>query len=120
MLTDAWEKLYEMVEKDRRYKTDAYFFVLDALDNVIRKDRRIHHVSGKQLLASIEHEAIEQFGPMASTVLEHWGIEKALDFGQITFNMVGQGILLKRDTDTLQDFEDAEFMKRLKRKEKEQ
>ena len=32
--------------------------------------------------------ALNQFGPMAVTVLEEWGVCNCRDFGEIVFNMV--------------------------------
>lgn len=116
MLTDTLEKLREMTEKDGRYRSDAYFFVLDALERVIRNSQEFRHVSGRELLQGIQDEAAEQFGPMAPSVLEYWGIENSLDFGRIVFKMVEQGLLLKQETDALSDFEDAQFLAGLKKK----
>src|SRR6202040_2003319 len=44
--------------------------------------------TGRQLLEGIRDYALAQFGPMAMTVLEEWGIRGCSDFGEIVFNMV--------------------------------
>ncbi len=116
MLTDVLDKLQEIVEKDSRYRDAAYFFVLDALERLMRNSPQFRHVSGKELLKSIQQEAVDQFGPMALTVFKYWGIENSLDFGRIVFNMVEQGLLLKQEADVLSDFEDAQFLAGLKKK----
>ncbi len=82
--------------KDPRYPREAYLFVREALDHTQRtlaKDREgnIRHVSGQELLAGIRDFASIQFGPMAITVLEEWGIHSCQDFGELVFNMVETG-----------------------------
>jgi len=51
------------------------------------------HVSGQQLLEGIRDLSLQQFGPLAKTVLEHWGVTRCEDFGDIVFNMVDAGLL---------------------------
>ena len=48
--------------------------------------------------------ALERFGPMARIVLGHWGIHATEDVGDVVFALVEQGILIKRDEDSLNDF----------------
>ncbi|HPC59126.1 MAG TPA: hypothetical protein PKX23_00570 [Verrucomicrobiota bacterium] len=95
--------------KDQRYERDAYLFVREALDytqkTIARGGRgRPRHVTGQELLAGIRDYALEQFGPMAATVLEHWGIRSCSDFGEIVFNMVEIGLLAKTPEDSRADF----------------
>ena len=103
------EALELMLKKDPRYTREAYFFVREALDytqKTIGKDHRgvIRHVSGQELLAGIRGYALSQFGPMAMTVLEEWGIRACEDFGEIVFNMVEFGVLAKTEKDSRADF----------------
>ena len=72
----------EIRAKDPRYHRDAYLFVREALDytqKAIGKDTRgrIRHVTGQELLAGIREYALAQFGPMAITVFEEWGVHAA-------------------------------------------
>jgi len=101
--------------KDPRYTRDAYVFVRDALDHT-KKDlsRREgapitenEHVTGQELLAGIREYALGQFGPMAITVLEDWGITRCEDFGEIVFNIVEAGLFSKTDTDSRTDFQNG-------------
>jgi uncharacterized repeat protein (TIGR04138 family) len=41
---------------------------------------------------------------MARTVLEHWGIRRTTDVGEIVFALVECGVLIKQDEDSLDDF----------------
>jgi uncharacterized repeat protein (TIGR04138 family) len=96
--------------KDPRYQRDAYLFVKDALDHtqkMLCKETKgkPSHVSGQQLLEGIKELALTQFGPMAVTVLEEWGIHSCQDFGEIVFNMVEIEMLAKTEKDSRNDFE---------------
>jgi uncharacterized repeat protein (TIGR04138 family) len=85
-------------------------FVREALDytqkNIGKDNRgRIRHVTGQELLNGIRDYALAQFGPMAMTVFEEWGITTGRDFGEIVFNMVDCGLLAKTDADRRADFD---------------
>jgi len=93
--------------RDKRYHEDAYEFVLDALSFTQRKFRRSKHVTGKELLEGIKILLMHRFGPMAMTVLKHWGIERTEDFGNIVFKLVERKVLSKTDEDNIQSFRDV-------------
>jgi uncharacterized repeat protein (TIGR04138 family) len=105
-----FEELIEpLLAKDPRYHREAYLFLREALDHTQKtvskpKKGEIRHVSGQELLAGIREYALEQFGPMAMTVLEEWGIKCCEDFGEIVFNMIEHGLLAKTDKDSRDDF----------------
>ena len=65
------------------------------------------HVSGTELLEGIRRFALAEFGPLAMTVLNHWGISKTVDFGHLVFNLVEKGVLGKTSDDKLEDFADG-------------
>jgi len=101
-----------IVAKDSRFARDAYAFVREALDftqKLAVKEARgnIRHVSGQELLGGIRQFALQQFGPMAVTVFEEWGIRNCKDFGEIVFNMVEIGLLARTEKDTRDDFQDG-------------
>ncbi len=106
-------KLSNILKKDRSYREEAYLFVMAALSRAIESLEAPRHVTGRELLKWIQEEAEEQFGPMAVTVLHHWGVKNSLDFGHIVFNMVREGVLSKTETDCLEDFQDAVFFENL-------
>ena len=71
------------------------------------KLRRQGHVTGQELLDGIRWLAKREFGPMAKTVFESWGVSKTGDFGDIVFSLVEEGILGKNDRDSKEDFKDV-------------
>jgi uncharacterized repeat protein (TIGR04138 family) len=98
-----------LVTRDSRYHRESYFFVREALDFTQKsgpkpKRSEIRHVTGAELLDGIRAYALQQFGPMAITVLGEWGIHRCEDFGEIVFNMVETGLLAKTDRDSRDDF----------------
>ena len=101
------ETIERIINRDTRYKIDAYNFVLGALNYTVRKSRKPRHVTGKELLEGIKQYAKEQFGPMARTVFEHWGIKSTEDFGHIVFNLVDVKLLGKTEQDSIEDFKDG-------------
>ena len=114
------EVLEKIVTKDPRYSRDAYLFLREALDHTqkmlaktpkdaaprqaAKKDDAPRHVSGQQLLEGIRDFALQQFGPMAQTVLNSWGLKRCEDFGELVFNMVENSLLAKTDKDSRDDF----------------
>jgi uncharacterized repeat protein (TIGR04138 family) len=103
------EGLEKIRAKDPRYARDAYLFVREGLDHtqkgIVREGKGgIRHVTGQELLAGIRELALSQFGPMAMTVLEEWGIHACGDFGEIVFNMVEGELLAKTESDSRADF----------------
>jgi uncharacterized repeat protein (TIGR04138 family) len=106
------EALEQILAKDSRFQRDAYLFLREALDftqKFIGKENRnaIRHVSGQELLDGIRQFALQQFGPMAVTVFEEWGVRNCRDFGDIVFNMVEIGLLAKTQKDTRDDFQNG-------------
>ena len=112
-LNDFFVRLSHVLKRDHRYKADAYYFVMASLGRCMEKLEQPRHVSGGELLGAIRCEAEEHFGPMAATVLGHWGVKNSLDFGAIVFNMVREGILTKQETDSLEDFRNEDFLQSL-------
>lgn len=102
-----YQRIEKIAEKDRRYKTDAYEFVMQALCFTQKKLKREGHVSAKELLEGVREYALEQYGPMARTVLVHWGIGSTADFGEIVFNMIDSDLMRKTESDSKSDFKDV-------------
>ena len=102
-----YKKLAAIIEKDTRYKPDAYEFVMQGLWSTQKKLKKPAHVTGRELAEGIREFALEQYGPMVKTVFEHWGVKSTADFGEIVFAMVDQGIMGKTEEDSREDFLDV-------------
>lgn len=91
-------------ERNPRYRETAYVFLISALHFVLQRLDETRHITGRELAEGVRDLAIERFGPMARTVLEHWGIRSTGDVGEIVFALVECGILIKQDEDCIGDF----------------
>ena len=94
----------EICSQDKRYKPDAYEFVLQGLNFTQDKLKRQAHVTGKELALGLRDYAIDQYGALAQTVLSHWGIKQTQDFGEIVYSMIEKKLLSKSGQDYLADF----------------
>lgn len=108
---DFAEVLELICREDRRYDKAAYHFLRQALDHTMsqqgggrRKGGKGAHVSGRELLEGIRVFALEQYGPMARTLFEQWGVRRCEDFGEMVFTLVEYGVLGKTEEDSKADF----------------
>lgn len=113
--------IFQLLQRDPRYKLEAYQFVRDALayaqdelgmgrPQAIREDEEPPadaHLTGQQLSEAIRSLALEQFGLMARVVLDSWGIHSTADFGDIVYNLIDIGLMKKSATDRREDFNDV-------------
>ena len=98
------ERIAKIAEEDKRYEKEAFLFVLVALEYTISKLKVRRHLTGAELAKGIAGFAREQYGYMARTVLENWGITITMDFGEIVYLLIEHGLLTKTDTDKKEDF----------------
>lgn len=97
---------------ERRYAEAAYFFVLEALDYTIFKQRTQdrepgRHISCTELLDGIREYAGVEFGPLSPYAFHSWGVWRTEDFGELVFQMCDGGLLNARETDTPEAFVDG-------------
>jgi uncharacterized repeat protein (TIGR04138 family) len=109
MRTPSFEEAVERIrERDERFHEDAFAFVREALDVTLRHLDREHgarrHVTGQELLEGARRHALETYGPLAWHVLDHWGVRRTEDIGEIVFLLVESGVLGKNEDDRPEDF----------------
>ena len=105
------EAVKKILQTDTRFSPAAYDFVRRSLDQSLRKFRKSEqptpsHVKGHELLEGFRLLALNEFGPMAKTVLHEWGIQNCAHVGDIVFHLVQHGILGKSETDRPEDFQE--------------
>jgi len=101
-------------KEDPRFDRKAYDFVRLGLDHTVKELKkketsrvaRSRHVSGPELLEGLRAYALDQYGPLAKTVLEAWGIRHCTDFGDIVFNLIDYNVFSKTENDRREDFAD--------------
>jgi uncharacterized repeat protein (TIGR04138 family) len=131
-MLDPSHPIVQLLEKDRRYALAAYVFVFEALQYAhkvlqmgtespteptdrpsadIEEQPEVHvferHVTGQELCEAVRRYALEQYGYMAKTVLNSWGIHETGDFGEIVFNFIRVGQMRKTPSDTRADFDNV-------------
>jgi uncharacterized repeat protein (TIGR04138 family) len=102
-------------KEDPRYDRKAYAFVREGLDRTVKELRKKErsppagprHVSGPELLEGLRAHALDQYGPLAQTVLHAWGVRRCADFGEIVFNLIEYRMFSKTDTDRREDFSEV-------------
>jgi len=105
------QAIAKLREQNSQYTPAAYHFIRRALDHSLRKLKRgdthlTAHVSGTELLEGFRELALAEFGPLAKTVLEDWGMTRCLDVGEIVFQLVTMGVLGKNENDKIDDFKE--------------
>jgi uncharacterized repeat protein (TIGR04138 family) len=106
-----WDAVDRIRDTDPRYRREAYGFVVGALGLTVQRlpaerlaDPERRHLSGGELVDGIVALARREFGAMAATVFEEWGVRDGEDLGHIVFQLVACGELSARPEDTLDDF----------------
>lgn len=107
----------ELLKKDQRFNLEAYQFVREALayaqeilkmpHQPVEAEEGERHLTGQQLCEAIRLYALEQYGYMAKTVLNNWGVYSTSDFGEIVYNLIRIKQMKKSDNDRREDFDDC-------------
>ncbi len=131
-MLDPTQQIAQLTQEDPRYRFDAYAFVFEALsyaqnvlglgseslsepaaadDEAEEAEGEVggpqRHVSGQELCGAIREYALKQYGYLAKTVLNSWGIHQTGDFGEIVFNLIRIGQMRKTAHDRREDFDDV-------------
>jgi len=128
---DLDASLRTICRRDGRFKSEAYQFVLEALDHtLVRRGgppaaappeaaaaapapaglsrtgsaTPPSNVTGRDLLEGFRDLALERFGALAREVLRTWGVTRTDDVGAVVFNMVEAGLLQKTASDSPEDY----------------
>ncbi|MFM8173636.1 MAG: Minf_1886 family protein [Pirellulaceae bacterium] len=111
--------IIELLQQDHRYPLESYQFVREGLayaQQVMKmppeggagsEPEGEHHLTGQQLCEAIRHYAVDQFGYLAKTVLNHWNIYSTSDFGEIVYNLIRIKQMKKSKSDRREDFDDV-------------
>jgi uncharacterized repeat protein (TIGR04138 family) len=106
------QSVVSILKRDKRFDPHAYFFLKDALDFTLKRiaesnGGQARHVSGPELLAGCRDYALEQFGPMASTLMNEWSVRKCQDVGDMVFHLIEEQVFGKQDSDKKEDFSEV-------------
>jgi uncharacterized repeat protein (TIGR04138 family) len=106
------QSVVSILKRDKRFDPHAYFFLKDALDFTLKRiaennGGQARHVSGPELLEGCRDFALEQFGPMASTLMTEWSIRKCQDVGDMVFHLIEEQVFGKQESDKKEDFSEV-------------
>ncbi len=106
------QSVVSIMKRDKRFDPHAYFFLKDALDFTLKRiaesnGGQARHVSGPELLTGYRDYALEQFGPMAATLMNEWSIRKCQDVGDMVFHLIEEQVFGKQDSDKKEDFSEV-------------
>ena len=90
--------------RDTRYRIGGYEFILNGMEFYLTSIGEKRHVTGQELTHGLLLFAQKQFGPLARTVLNYWGITTTKDLGNIVYNMIDIGIMSKQPDDMIEHF----------------
>lgn len=99
-------------KEDSRFDRPAYTFVRDGLEHAVKelkkrdavRARSSRHITGRELSEGLRAYALEQFGPLAKTVLNSWGLYETIHFGDIVYNLIEYNVFSKTAEDRREDF----------------
>ncbi|WP_367872851.1 Minf_1886 family protein [Luteolibacter sp. Populi] len=99
-----------IIKRDKRFDPLAYLFLKEALDFTLKRaadgnDGESRHVTGTELCLGFRDLAVQQFGPMAGTLMTEWGLRETSNIGEIVFHLIEEQMFGKQDSDTMDDFE---------------
>lgn len=102
------EAVEALMQRHTEYAPDAYAFMRVALDETTRRlvhGGRSPHLSAEELYMGFCATALEEFGPMATAVMEHWGVLSSSDVGNIVYYLIEVGVFGKQEGDTREQFD---------------
>ncbi len=103
------QSVVTILKRDKRFDPHAYFFLKDALDFTLKRIAEANagqarHVCGPELLEGFRDFALQQFGPMGSTLMREWGVRKCQDVGDMVFHLIEEQVFGRQDSDKKEDF----------------
>jgi uncharacterized repeat protein (TIGR04138 family) len=98
-----------ILKREKRYDPLAYLFLKDALDFTLKRAAddnggEARHVTGTELCHGFRDLAVQEFGPMAGTLMIEWGLRESSDIGEMVFHLIDEQMFGKQDSDTKEDF----------------
>lgn len=104
------QSVASIIRREGRYDGHAYFFLKESLDFTLKRvmeetGGKGRHVSGMELLGGFRDLALEQFGPMAATLMDEWGVKECRDVGNMVFQLIEEQVFGRQESDKPEDFE---------------
>ena len=92
----------DIVSRDSRYDARAYAFLTDVLKFLTGEEGR--QISGEEIMDEFRERALDQYGPLAYTVLTEWGVKSTEDIGELLYNLIESHRFGQNEGDSKEDF----------------
>lgn len=86
------------------YTLESYQFVSNAVSRTIAKLASHRHISAAELLVGIRDHAHEQYGAVASLVMDKMGLRTARNVGEVVYLLISVNLLSASPEDSPDDF----------------
>lgn len=104
------DALADILDEYSDYASDAYHLVYSVIepdadgsyDNL--EDCAPMRYDAEDLYYELCHIVSSEYGPLAYTVLDIWGIHTAVDIGRIVFRLIDAGVVANTFDDCLEDY----------------
>lgn len=103
-------KLETLARRDGRYAAEGFLFLLRSLNTTVEevaKRAEPGHVTGRELLEGVRLRGLTEYGYLARTVFESWGVRTTRDFGEMVFLLVNENLMGRSEQDSVEDFDDV-------------
>ena len=90
-------------------KAEAYELIQNALEQMLKKQRKRRHLSAAEVVHGLLEYAVGQYGPLAPSVLSEWGLNGPGDVGDAVYHLIEIGRLSASDDDNPADFPAVDF-----------
>ncbi len=104
---DILQKMTELSQRDKRYPREALLFVLNGIQWSFVELGQRRHLSGQEFTEMLVAYARQEFGDLAHTVFQEWGVFSTSDLGEIVYLLIDAGLMTKQDEDSIEDFDDV-------------
>ena len=101
------QKMTEISQRDQRYPREALLFVLNGIQWSFVELGQRRHLSGQEFTEMLVAYARQEFGDLAHTVFQEWGVFSTSDLGEIVYLLIDAGLMTKQDEDSIEDFDDV-------------
>jgi uncharacterized repeat protein (TIGR04138 family) len=91
----------DILSRDARYEARAYALLSAVIQKLGEGGRSF---SGEDVLEEFKETALDQYGPLAYTVLDAWGVRRCEDVGEMMFNLAESGRVGKGEDNTAESF----------------
>lgn len=101
------DAMNNILRRHDEYAPEVYDFLRQAMNTTARqynRDEHNKHLSAEELYMGVCALALEEFGPLAKSVMAYWGVFDGSDVGRIVFYMVEAGIFRKEEDDNMEQF----------------